>query len=345
MEYETYRMQIIKSNKLALIYYISVLLIAVSYVSYIIFIGDLLVYDTPRGVIRVSIGSDDIDMISPDWDEFNTVIPQPVDSDYAFFTTTITQQVSKWNETGNSWDRIYNSPNKVLKDLDLMVKIEHTMFAPNFVQKEPSIFDQWLIKFFGKLIPFGPQSAEEFTKSSRDTAGEFGDKRFKQQDADEFLLSDLYKLAGLNLNDFSDVPNHEKESFYERGAVLQVGINYSNELKNKRGTGDITYSYEAQRVKRTGYKLSQKVAKFDYPGAEEEDPSAIYRYVEKRHGVYVKFIQTGNLARFSADHLLLQIVFVNTLVAAIPTIIDLISCYVSPAYFTATRSCKKEKKQ
>eukprot|EP01103_Thecamoeba_quadrilineata_P008148 TRINITY_DN17920_c0_g1_i1.p1 TRINITY_DN17920_c0_g1~~TRINITY_DN17920_c0_g1_i1.p1 ORF type:complete len:331 (+),score=33.84 TRINITY_DN17920_c0_g1_i1:62-994(+) len=152
------------------------------------------------------------------------------------------------------------------------MKIEHTM-----VSRHHSVSQRLLIGSFPAL-----------------------NQTFDGTGPDKINISDLISATNLNLEEPSDVRNQENATHRQRGSILALKIKYKN-LQVPGFLGrvndwfpkdwalvypfypqDYTYSYSVDRLKNSGYKISDVIQR-----------SSTRRTVRKKYGIRIYLVQTG----------------------------------------------------
>lgn len=347
MFYETPKLVRIHNRFLGTLYYSLVCIIILGQFGLVLYNRDYLEYDTPKGIIRLSVKS--ITNQNPGFDEYSAVLPNPLDSDYAFISTGVEEKIEKIlkKEKQQSDDTSKMKWKTVSEDFYFIenteyisLKIEHTMFAPKFFNNNDNTLNNDKKTFEDSL---------EFVKSSRNLHGtlksQIGNnilKDFPKGKADTISLNEFLQAANIKLDDNCGVFHHENETIRERGAVLQVSIIYSN-TQNYSFWGDnneIEYQYKITRLPETGYKLTESVSKFDLKSINDgddinnelENTDYLYRYLIRRYGIHLKFVQEGQLGRFSWSNLVLHVLSALGMLGLLTLIIDYFAIYMIPNF-------------
>jgi len=197
------------------------------------------------------------------------------------------------------------------------LKVDHTMFAAKFhAEYGGNQYSESNMHMDGKLVD---QSGKTVL-------------HFPPRKPDRFPIKLLLEAALVDLDTLSQgVEGHEGEYLRDTGLVLYVTIKYSNAYDEDPTwwqyflSAPMHYTYKVSYIPETEYRLFQMM----------DDPSPNQRLLRKRHGVYIKFLQTGTIGRFSFQALLINFVSGLGLVALTNTAIDLLALYVLPwsAYF------------
>lgn len=319
--YETTRLVRIHNNFLGHLYYSLVLLIIIGQLGVVLYNRDYLEYDTPTGIIRLSVKP----YTHPDWDEYSSVLPHPLDSDYMFISTGVEEKIQRiqLNST-KKWETVSEEFHVIDLPEDIQIKIEHTMFSPKFFSAGNNERD-----------------STDYVQSSRNLNGKLRDvndtrtiKELPAGKADSISLKELFEASNINLDEKSGIFHHENETLRERGAVLHVSIIYSNIWNYTLwGENEIQYQYKIFRLPETGYKLTESVKPFD-PDFKEESGYK-YRYLLRRYGLHFQFVQEGELGRFSWSNLVLHVLSALGLLGLLTLVIDYIGIYFISGFMQA----------
>lgn len=150
---------------------------------------------------------------------------------------------------------------------------------------------------------------------------------------DSFDLQDWLLAAGVSLESPSDAPDAEPGSTLRRvGLVLVVNFVYTNQ-PHEFGLFDhfldstspsIEYDIQVQRVAEASYHVHKSTVH------ETSDGQASVREVRVSHGILIRFMQTGQLGRFSWSKFIDQLVLKLGLLSLLQLGIDLLWQYVLP---------------
>jgi len=321
--YETSKCVIINHPWLGLVYYSLVSLVLVCQLSWVVYNETYMEYDQPSGILRVRVKSPS----SGEWDEFSSVLPQPVDGNHVFISTRVVKRVERRRNT-SEWEEIFRSDQEVEEAEHLRIKVDHTMFAPHFFSSghEANLHD--------------------FMQTSRSMEGTLRAgflsptpgqvmKNFPQGEADLVTVGNLLQAANSSLLSPSEVFKHQNEPISQRGAVLRVGIHYENHFHWMEQRYDVDYHYRVTRLPQTGYSLEHVCDPFPYPAREEIHPDDQYRYLMKRYGIYVEFNQEGRLGRFSWIHFLLNVFSALGMMGLLSMAVDYVALYTLPRFYRA----------
>jgi len=140
------------------------------------------------------------------------------------------------------------------------------------------------------------------------------------------------KAAGFALDDQSDADKEDeegKQTFRYQGAVVLVTISYSNRPRTSffnsmfGHLAETTYEIRCQRVATADFLRRTEPEHFPQAGG-------IKRVVYNQRGVMFKFIQSGQVGRWSWSHLLNQFVMKLGMLALVQTVLDTLWVYVLP---------------
>jgi len=152
-------------------------------------------------------------------------------------------------------------------------------------------------------------------------------KRFEQKQADQFTVGELLLAANVSLEDTSDAKAGQTDSLRCRGAELLVKIDYRN-----RGGGwalrPPTYKITVRRIPFAEYKITESDTPTQMMSQQGDMPAE--RTLLNRFGVKIHFVQTGRIARFSWNALILEFVAGLTLLSVAQLVVDNIAFYVHP---------------
>merc|ERR1711865_527145 len=143
---------------------------------------------------------------------------------------------------------------------------------------------------------------------------------------DKFTLSELVEAAGVDLEQLGDGKNGEDEAIRSRGMVLMMHITYTNTDKARFSIQEPSYAYKLHKVPFAEYKIAQMIQHGDLLGVD----GAASRILWKRYGVRIIFVQTGRIARFSWNALLMEIVAGLTLLSVSQLVCDTYAYYRCP---------------
>eukprot|EP01124_Arcella_intermedia_P015787 TRINITY_DN22360_c0_g1_i2.p1 TRINITY_DN22360_c0_g1~~TRINITY_DN22360_c0_g1_i2.p1 ORF type:complete len:198 (-),score=32.04 TRINITY_DN22360_c0_g1_i2:29-622(-) len=130
-------------------------------------------------------------------------------------------------------------------------------------------------------------------------------------------VESLLRSAGVSLDEPSNVTGRETESVRMRGAFIYFTITYSN--TNEKGLVSPYYSVHAVRVPDVDYKINELIT---------QDSGS--RVIRRRYGIYIKFVQRAEIARFSFPALLFQLISGLGLLQIATTFVDLLAIYLVP---------------
>ena len=159
-------------------------------------------------------------------------------------------------------------------------------------------------------------------------------KHFKGNAADKFKVKDLLEAANVTLEDISDGKVNQTKSMRFRGLELMVKIDYRN-----RGQGwsvsKPSYEITVERIPYAEYKITEtrhSPYRRDPEGYGDSVKQKCLkeRRLYNRFGVKLHFSQTGRIARFSWNALIMEIVAGLTLLGCAQLVVDNIAYYVHP---------------
>lgn len=324
-----------KSSRLARTYYFLLLLLLLYSGFSLVWERGYLEYDEPAGVLRLRLKSPELDQEQDlafirflqkqydrpfvEWDEFDAVAPSPQLSEQLFITTEVSDVVERYvvDDGRSKWKKVHTHHFFVKHPDEFILKLEHTMFAKKFYEiGNGEEFAESSRHMDGFLVKLSAQTQPETIRE------------FKSGKADSMPVKDLLLAAGLDdLDAPSDAVGHEDETFRERGLVLYVHIKYSN-LASMWGTRQPTYEYRVERLPETGYKVAEELSSYPHRDWQPEDPFARYRFIRRRHGIFIKVEQGGKLGRFSWQNTLFHIASIMSLLAVITSLVDFMAGYV-----------------
>jgi len=148
-----------------------------------------------------------------------------------------------------------------------------------------------------------------------------------------FPLQLWLKAAGFGLDEQSDAEKDEDEeaktTFRYQGGVVLVTISYSNRPD--------TFFFNSMfgQLAETTYEIRcQRVATADFLRRTEPEHfpqvDGIKRVVYNQRGIMFKFIQTGQVGRWSWSHLINQFVMKLGMLALVQTVLDTLWVYILP---------------
>ena len=154
-------------------------------------------------------------------------------------------------------------------------------------------------------------------------------KDFEAGEADSFKLSDLLSAANTSLEEISDGKENQTDSMRFRGLNLMIKIDYRNRKEDGSLWGSLkipkpSYEITVRRIPFAEYKITE----VRYLQAEGQQRKT--RLLTHRFGVKLHFTQTGQIARFSWNALVMEIVAGLTLLGCAQLIVDNIAYYVHP---------------
>lgn len=141
--------------------------------------------------------------------------------------------------------------------------------------------------------------------------------------ADAFTVGQLVEAAGISLEDIADGKDGEDEPIRSRGMVLLARISYKNSGKGEWGVREPSYKYQIRKVPYTEFKVSE-------PAQRGAGQDAGTRVLWKRFGIKIIFVQTGRIAKFSANALLMELVAGLALLSMAQLACDLYAYYCCP---------------
>ena len=151
---------------------------------------------------------------------------------------------------------------------------------------------------------------------------------------DRFSLGDLLRAANTSLEELSDGKAHQTASMRFRGLELMVKIDYRNrpdETSSWAWSATIpnpSYEITVRRIPFAEYKVTE-VGYLPHTTGEAE-VGLTQRRLTNRFGVKLHFTQTGQIARFSWNALVMEIVAGLTLLSIAQLIVDNVAYYVHP---------------
>ena len=197
-----------------------------------------------------------------------------------------------------------------------VVKLEHSFEAPHFFHDLSAVE----MESEGRL----------YAGSSRNMQGVLKHASGKRRampagKPDKFTIGELVEAAGVALEQTSDGKTDEDEEIRSRGMVLMMHITYTNTDKASFSIQQPTYKYKVHKVPYAEYKAAQPFGR-----TETSASSGATRTLWKRYGIRVMFVQTGRIARFSWNALLMEIVAGLTLLSVAQLVCDTYAYYLRP---------------
>ena len=149
--------------------------------------------------------------------------------------------------------------------------------------------------------------------------------------ADRLSLHDLILASDIgSLDKISDSPNGNNKSFRRKGCVLVVTIFYQNTL-SILGTSLLTYTYTVKRVPLMPHRVEETIPINLLPlDPERRYSTQIHRLLRKRYGVHIKFLQGGEIGKFSFLQLLQCLATSVGLVSLVSGLGDVIALNLIP---------------
>eukprot|EP00658_Telonema_sp_P-2_P065365 TRINITY_DN54620_c0_g1_i2.p1 TRINITY_DN54620_c0_g1~~TRINITY_DN54620_c0_g1_i2.p1 ORF type:complete len:358 (+),score=83.96 TRINITY_DN54620_c0_g1_i2:143-1216(+) len=237
-------------------------------------------------------------------DEYEVQYPDAQDSSL-LLTTRVKEDVELLQPNGQ-WVR-NSSRNFYVQQVEkFVIKVEHSFEVPHFREQS------------------SPDEERLYAGSSRMMRGTFKKSDGSREELavgkpDSFLLNELVVGAGLGLEQLADGKEGEDEPIRSRGMVLLVSINYKNTNKRDWTVHNPTYTYTVKKVPYTEFKIAQELSR-----------SEGSRVLWKRYGIKLVFVQTGRIGRFSASHMITELVAGLTLLSLAQIVCDFYAYYFSP---------------
>jgi len=288
-------------------------------------------YDTPVGFVNAKITGWNAPETPPAYctshpkipcrvlDEYEAQYPT-TEGDSITLTTRVKEVVDEQQQNG-TWVRKSSQSFFTEAAEHFVVKLEHSFEAPHF---------------FHDLTTEEMQSEGRlYAGSSRNMQGVLkyasGKKRaMPSGQPDKFTIGELVEAAGIDLEQTSDGKTDEDEDIRSRGMVLMMHITYTNTDKASfPGLEQPTYKYKVHKVPYAEYKAAQPFGRTE-TSAGNGRTSGATRTLWKRYGIRVMFVQTGRIARFSWNALLMEIVAGLTLLSVAQLVCDTYAYYMRP---------------
>eukprot|EP01129_Flabellula_baltica_P013638 TRINITY_DN6372_c0_g1_i1.p1 TRINITY_DN6372_c0_g1~~TRINITY_DN6372_c0_g1_i1.p1 ORF type:complete len:351 (-),score=80.86 TRINITY_DN6372_c0_g1_i1:2100-3107(-) len=179
------------------------------------------------------------------------------------------------------------------------VKLKHSFVAPKFYEENPSDY---------------------YSKSNFGMKGKFLEEVGTQKPSDILVVGDILKSAGIDL---AESWNYSGKvlPIRDRGCVILITIKYRNTYEGLlySFTGEPYYDITTSYIPETDYKVIEFI--------DFNNGTLLNR---KRHGVQLRFIQTGQIARFSFTVMLMHISSGVGLIAIVSTFVEFLALYLHP---------------
>eukprot|EP00656_Telonema_subtile_P025501 TRINITY_DN27573_c0_g1_i1.p1 TRINITY_DN27573_c0_g1~~TRINITY_DN27573_c0_g1_i1.p1 ORF type:complete len:373 (+),score=108.97 TRINITY_DN27573_c0_g1_i1:157-1275(+) len=279
-------------------------------------------YDSPVGFVNAKVTKWDGGDHPPEYcdgtikcrvlDEYQVQYPDAQDRSL-LLTTRIKEDVEIQQPNGK-WHR-NSTQNFFVQDVErFIVKVEHSFEAPHFFDSAASASDARLYggsnrMMAGRLAMKAPGASKTLPPDGK---------------ADAFTLGELVQAAGVSLEHLADGKDDEDESIRSRGMVLMARITYKNSAKGEWGVRPPSYVYQVSKVPYTEFKVAETAER-----SSSSDGSST-RVLWKRFGIKVIFVQTGRIAKFSFNALVMEIVAGLALVSMAQLACDLYAYYCCP---------------
>eukprot|EP00933_Yihiella_yeosuensis_P026139 TRINITY_DN20278_c0_g1_i2.p1 TRINITY_DN20278_c0_g1~~TRINITY_DN20278_c0_g1_i2.p1 ORF type:complete len:389 (-),score=52.22 TRINITY_DN20278_c0_g1_i2:36-1202(-) len=153
---------------------------------------------------------------------------------------------------------------------------------------------------------------------------------------DSFVLRKWLEAAGVSLEDLSDAPGaaNAGKTLRQTGLVLVVNIMYHNQPVHRTVSdyfftpelGEIEYDIEVQRVAESDYVAHKATVQ------ENVDGGSSLRELKESSGIFIQFVQGGQLGRFSWAALADQIVLKLGLLSLVQLLLDLFWQHALPFF-------------
>jgi len=282
-------------------------------------------YDTPVGFVNAKITDWKAPETTPAYctskipcrvlDEYQAQYPT-TEGDSITLTTRVKEVVDEQQQNG-TWARKSSKSFFTEGAEQFVIKLEHSFEAPHFFKDAASASEM-------------ESKSRLYAGSSRNMQGVLKHANGKERvmpsaTADKFTIGELVEAAGVDLEQTSDGKADEDEDIRSRGMVLMMHITYTNIDKGKFSIQQPTYKYKIHKVPYAEYKAAQPFGR-----SETSDSSGATRTLWKRYGIRVIFVQTGRIARFSWNALLMEIVAGLTLLSVAQLVCDTYAYYFRP---------------
>jgi len=348
VSYCNYKYVSIPDKRLAFLQYGSIALVF-SYVLFgmILLNKGYLAYDNVVGSVRFRLDNMNTESNHPycqgeggaacvKWDQYDVRYPLSGETNSLFITTAVEQSYEERDNEDQIFTQVNKTNYRVAGIENFWLRVSHSVEAPQhhaadpqggFAASEKSIQGTLLGQDGSVLLEFNAYRKEDIIPLSKllEAAG---------VDLDSESDRVVRPMMGMGMGGMKKSTN-SFNTFRDRGLVLFVTISYENYQDSFFGTTPARYSYRVSRVPEAEYNAAQVV----YPPSSSLDPSRPYspsashtsRVVQSRAGIQLQLSQTGRLAMFSVNALLMCIAGGMGLLAVGATVVESLAFYVLPA--------------
>ncbi|KAI9138325.1 hypothetical protein BKA69DRAFT_1092241 [Paraphysoderma sedebokerense] len=151
-------------------------------------------------------------------------------------------------------------------------------------------------------------------------------KYIRQTPGDVITVQQLIEAAGLaNLDEFIDPEATNKEAIRYSGMVIVVFIEYDNRLSDP---SSLKYKYRINKILGSEAKREEFMYNSTIAGSAATGNAGALFF--KKHGLQIRFVQTGTIGEFSIMSLLSNLAGALALLKVASTLVDLLMLYALP---------------